>query len=175
MDIVLGQFRSAKHHEPKKETIMRTTAWPLAQTIRLYRRFVPEWARAGCEYEPTCSAYGLEAIETHGALLGSYLAARRVLRCSRVDSGGYDPVPFPDEARAGVLVQVLLLLAIGGGITICRGFGIHSAEDRREVMSDSRIQAGQIIKDPPFIPSRCPGVTVLVRYHPPKTVEMPHG
>jgi len=60
--------------------------------IRLYQR-----VRAGrpspCRFFPTCSAYGLEAIERHGAGRGSLLAARRIGRCHPWGSSGVDPVP----------------------------------------------------------------------------------
>ncbi len=46
-----------------------------------------------CRYHPTCSAYALQAVETHGAIRGVYLAARRVMRCHPWAAGGYDPVP----------------------------------------------------------------------------------
>ena len=46
-----------------------------------------------CRYHPTCSAYALQAVQTHGAIRGVYLAARRVLRCHPWSAGGYDPVP----------------------------------------------------------------------------------
>lgn len=46
-----------------------------------------------CRFAPTCSAYAVEAIETHGALRGAALAMRRVGRCHPWNPGGFDPVP----------------------------------------------------------------------------------
>ena len=46
-----------------------------------------------CPYIPTCSEYGLEAIEKHGVFKGSLLAIYRILRCNPFSKGGYDPVP----------------------------------------------------------------------------------
>ena len=46
-----------------------------------------------CRFQPTCSSYAIEAIKKHGAIKGSYLAIRRILRCHPFNKGGYDPVP----------------------------------------------------------------------------------
>ncbi|WP_081675107.1 membrane protein insertion efficiency factor YidD [Butyrivibrio sp. LC3010] len=65
----------------------------LIYLIKLYQRYVSPLKRTKCPYIPTCSQYGLEAIEKYGALKGSLLAAWRILRCNPFSSGGYDPVP----------------------------------------------------------------------------------
>ena len=61
--------------------------------IKFYRKYISPLKRTKCQYIPTCSEYGLEAIEKHGALKGSLLAIWRILRCNPFSSGGYDPVP----------------------------------------------------------------------------------
>ena len=61
--------------------------------IRFYRKVISPARPPCCRFIPTCSAYALEAIEKYGALKGSYLAFRRVLRCNPFHKGGYDPVP----------------------------------------------------------------------------------
>ena len=61
--------------------------------IIFYRKFISPIKRTKCPYFPTCSEYGLEAIEKYGALKGSILALWRILRCNPFSKGGYDPVP----------------------------------------------------------------------------------
>lgn len=67
--------------------------------VRFYRLFLSAWLGSQCRFEPTCSRYALEALERHGAAGGSYLAARRILRCSPWCAGGCDPVPEPRPGR----------------------------------------------------------------------------
>lgn len=61
--------------------------------IRLYQKYLSPLKHTRCPYVPTCSQYGLEAIEKHGALKGSILAAWRILRCNPFSHGGIDLVP----------------------------------------------------------------------------------
>ena len=62
--------------------------------VKLYRMFIsPLKGRSSCIYTPTCSLYALQALEKYGAIKGTYLAIRRVLRCHPFATGGYDPVP----------------------------------------------------------------------------------
>ena len=61
--------------------------------IRAYRLLLSPWLGSACRFTPTCSVYAIEAIERHGAAQGSYLAARRILRCHPWCEGGFDPVP----------------------------------------------------------------------------------
>jgi putative membrane protein insertion efficiency factor len=65
----------------------------LMLTLRAYRRVVSPLYGDVCRYYPSCSAYALSAVETHGALRGSWLAVRRLGRCHPWASGGVDPVP----------------------------------------------------------------------------------
>ena len=65
--------------------------------ILAYRFFLSPWLGQSCRFTPTCSLYALEAIDTHGALGGSWLAFKRICRCHPWCEGGHDPVPrqFP--------------------------------------------------------------------------------
>lgn len=68
-----------------------------ALPVHLYRATFSPMVGMNCRYQPTCSAYALEALEAHGAFKGGYLAARRILRCHPFGGSGYDPVPGTDE------------------------------------------------------------------------------
>ena len=65
----------------------------LVGTVRLFRLLLSPWLGSACRFEPTCSVYAIGALEAHGAAVGSYLAAKRVLRCHPWCPGGHDPVP----------------------------------------------------------------------------------
>jgi uncharacterized protein len=65
----------------------------LIALVRFYRFFLSPWLGSRCLYEPTCSAYALQALERHGAAAGSYLTVARLLRCSPWCTAGHDPVP----------------------------------------------------------------------------------
>ena len=73
----------------------------LLALIRLYQRFLSPVLRVvggpacGCRFAPTCSHYAAEAVATHGALAGAWLAARRLVKCTPLHPGGFDPVPAP--------------------------------------------------------------------------------
>lgn len=67
----------------------------LAALVKGYRLLFSPWVGSACRFEPTCSAYALQALEVHGAAAGSYLTARRLLRCQPWCVGGHDPVPSP--------------------------------------------------------------------------------
>mgnify|MGYP001512978838 CR=1 FL=1 len=66
--------------------------------IRLYQWTLSPVLPPSCRYHPTCSAYAIEAVLTHGIFKGSWLALRRILRCHPWSSGGYDPVPPPHSS-----------------------------------------------------------------------------
>ena len=61
--------------------------------LRLYRLLVSPLYGQVCRYHPSCSAYALDAVTSHGAARGTVLALRRIGRCHPWAAGGYDPVP----------------------------------------------------------------------------------
>ena len=65
--------------------------------IRFYRKYISVMMQPRCRYVPSCSAYGLEAIEIHGVLKGLALTIWRILRCNPFSDGGFDPVPWLDD------------------------------------------------------------------------------
>jgi putative membrane protein insertion efficiency factor len=69
----------------------------IARTLRAavigYRWFIRPVLPSACRFYPSCSEYAEQALERHGALRGSWLAARRVCRCGPWHPGGVDPVP----------------------------------------------------------------------------------
>lgn len=64
----------------------------LIYIIKLYKKYISPLNPPSCKYYPTCSQYGLEAIEKYGALKGGFLALKRILRCNPFSKGGYDPL-----------------------------------------------------------------------------------
>jgi putative membrane protein insertion efficiency factor len=65
----------------------------LLALIRGYQYLLRPMLGANCRFAPSCSDYARDAIVKHGALKGTWLAARRVVRCHPYHPGGYDPVP----------------------------------------------------------------------------------
>jgi putative membrane protein insertion efficiency factor len=70
--------------------------WPrhlVRGLIRLYQLFLSPILGNNCRFQPTCSHYGMEALERHGLFRGGWLTMRRILRCHPWGGMGYDPVP----------------------------------------------------------------------------------
>ena len=65
----------------------------LLVVLRVYRRLVSPMLPPSCRFYPSCSAYAETAVVRHGALRGSWLTARRLVRCHPFHPGGIDPVP----------------------------------------------------------------------------------
>lgn len=72
---------------------MTPLAYIVSLPVRAYRLIFSPWVGMNCRYTPTCSAYAMEALETHGAFKGAWLAARRIGRCHPWGGMGVDDVP----------------------------------------------------------------------------------
>ena len=99
-------------------------SWParalqrvLMALVRFYRLFFKAWVGSACRFEPSCSAYALQALERHGPGAGSWLTASRLLRCHPYCAGGCDPVPHNFKYPAAGLFSRL---------------GLSSPDDRAE-------------------------------------------
>lgn len=66
--------------------------------IKLYQIAISPMLGASCRFTPTCSAYALEAIQTHGVVRGGWLSIKRIARCHPYHAGGFDPVPESNES-----------------------------------------------------------------------------
>ena len=77
----------------------RMMSMVLRGAIRFYQLTFAYFFVGACRYEPSCSAYAVEAVTKHGALRGSWLAAHRFCRCGPWGAGGYDPVPPTADVR----------------------------------------------------------------------------
>lgn len=75
---------------------MTPLAFIISLPVRGYRLVFSAWLGRSCRYQPTCSAYAMDALRVHGGIKGSWLAARRIGRCHPWGGHGYDPVPGTD-------------------------------------------------------------------------------
>ena len=73
--------------------ISQLLALPFILLIKIYRLFISPLLGKNCIYTPSCSEYGILALRKHGIFKGSFLTAKRILRCNSLFKGGYDPVP----------------------------------------------------------------------------------
>lgn len=79
-------------------TLLRLPQKVLMGLVTAYRLLISPALGSNCRFEPSCSAYSLQALGQHGAVTGSYLTLRRVVRCHPWCDGGHDPVPPPRSA-----------------------------------------------------------------------------
>jgi len=116
----VGKSTAAVVPHPKKAARTPTlrwfglAVWHLPRNILIllllaYRKVISPLYGQVCRFFPSCSAYALEAITVHGAVKGSWLAARRLLRCHPWNSGGVDHVPagqreWPDGHTPTIVV-----------------------------------------------------------------------
>ena len=86
--------------------VVRVPSLLLMALVRVYQLFVSPLFAGSCRFYPSCSAYGLQALRVHGAMRGTWLTVRRLLRCHPWNPGGVDEVPtkgnhpHDHEARA---------------------------------------------------------------------------
>ncbi|MGN7388043.1 membrane protein insertion efficiency factor YidD [Sporosarcina sp. SAFN-015] len=67
--------------------------------IKTYQKIISPLTPPSCRFYPTCSHYGVEALQKHGALKGSWLTIQRILKCHPFHEGGFDPVPEKLEKK----------------------------------------------------------------------------
>jgi len=72
----------------------------LIAVVKAYRLVLSPWLGSSCRFTPTCSAYALQALESHGAGTGSYLTLKRLSRCHPWCRGGYNPVPEKKQTHS---------------------------------------------------------------------------
>lgn len=72
-----------------RDLLRKTVSLPIV----FYRRFISPLKPRCCRYVPSCSEYALEAIMTHGVILGIFLAIKRIIRCNPFGGFGSDPIP----------------------------------------------------------------------------------
>ncbi|MFW6287249.1 MAG: membrane protein insertion efficiency factor YidD [bacterium] len=60
--------------------------------VRFYQKAISPWTMKSCRFQPTCSEYTVQALMKHGAIKGTWMGIKRILRCHPFSSGGYDPV-----------------------------------------------------------------------------------
>ena len=85
-----------KAKQPGRKTVnpvSRVCRNALCAPIRFYQRFISPGLGRNCRFTPTCSQYGIEAIQTHGCIKGLLLTAWRIARCNPLGRWGFDPVP----------------------------------------------------------------------------------
>ena len=61
--------------------------------LKFYRKFISPVLKSNCIFQPTCSAYAIEAIKKRNVFIAFFLIVWRILRCNSLNKGGYDPVP----------------------------------------------------------------------------------
>lgn len=97
--MALSSANFAERSGRRRRVWASTAAWPLLAVIRLYQRTlspvlpIVTLGSCACRFAPTCSHYAVEAIERHGPGRGTWLALRRLIKCTPLHAGGFDPVP----------------------------------------------------------------------------------
>ncbi|MCM3638176.1 membrane protein insertion efficiency factor YidD [Sporosarcina luteola] len=71
----------------------------LISIIKIYQKIISPLTPPSCRFYPTCSHYGVEALQKHGALKGTWLTIRRISKCHPFHEGGFDPVPDKNDIK----------------------------------------------------------------------------
>ena len=79
------------------ESMKKALIFPFLILVKGYQRFISPSFPSTCRFQPTCSHYAIEALETHGLLRGVWMALKRIGRCHPWGGSGYDPVPKKDN------------------------------------------------------------------------------
>jgi putative membrane protein insertion efficiency factor len=66
--------------------------YAVLELLKLYKTIISPFLPSSCRFTPTCSVYTMEAVEKYGAFRGTWMGAKRILRCQPFSKGGYDPV-----------------------------------------------------------------------------------
>lgn len=79
------------------DVIQKILIFPLVVLVRFYQLAISPLLGSNCRYSPTCSAYMIEALHTHGFFKGLYLGTKRILKCHPWGGSGFDPVPKKEK------------------------------------------------------------------------------
>ena len=96
---------------PSLAFVLRLPARTLLALVWIYQKTLSPAIPAvfgpgcACRFHPTCSHYAAESVQTHGAMRGVWLSARRLLKCTPLHPGGFDPVPVPRRTTRPVCVR----------------------------------------------------------------------
>lgn len=98
MPVCCSCTRDAAPSHPSRGPLARLVIWLMILPVRGYRLLLSPWLGHACRFQPTCSAYAIEALDIHGPWRGAWLVLRRLARCNPWGGSGYDPVPpLPDR------------------------------------------------------------------------------
>ena len=127
--------------------------------LKVYRLVISPLYGNVCRYYPSCSAYALRAVDVHGAVKGSYLAGRRLLRCHPWASGGYDPVPgTPEYAEEERLHAAASAVAAPAAVHDSHDQGPHDLPEPLTVPRDVRAADRSDVSDQRAEPAHVRGV-----------------
>ena len=96
--------KSPVSHPPTKRSLLWFLGWPfrflLINMVRGYRKWISPGLPPSCRYHPSCSTYGLQALQTHGAAKGLALTSWRIVKCNPFTEGGVNPIPPKGKWRS---------------------------------------------------------------------------